>query len=299
MRFTLSIILIISLMGLPGLASSHDTGTTAFAFLKLNGGVRAAGMGEAFVAVADDASAVYWNPAGLTQIESMEFSTMYTSWFAGISYTTLTAVRPFGFPHFGGMSLNLLSVGEIKETTLNYPAGTGDAFSPSAYTLSLSYARKISQIFSLGVNAKVLNESIHDSTVSGYALDLGGLWAPLDGLSFGLAIKNIGSLSGVSNSLPFASRLGAAYRTSGDALLIAADINIPNDNQTTYHIGAEYKFRERFFGRIGYNTRSEEKSGGNLGVGLGLKLARFNLDYAYVPYGELENTHRVGLRFEF
>ncbi len=299
-RNIILIILIFLLYSSPSFASSGDTGTTAGAFLKLNGGTRAAAMGDTFVAIADDPSAIYWNPAGLTQIKSLELSSMYANWLAGTNYTTLSLVRPFNPSIIGGISINYLSMGEIEETTLSQPGGTGRKFTPTDYVVTLCFARKINPRLSLGVNVKSLNESIDSSDASGYAADLGLLLALSEKSRFGFAVKNMGSLSGANNSLPLNYRAGLSLKMlPNDALLLGVDFNMPNDNQSTLHFGAEYALRNTLFMRIGYNNRKETNAGGTYGMGAGIKWKNLKLDYAYVPFGDLGNTSRISFNLSF
>jgi len=280
------------------LAAAGGTGTTAGVFLKLHGGVRAAAMGEAFVAVADDPSALHWNPAGMGQIKSAEFSSTYSSWFDGASFTSLTLVRPFYLGHSGGIMFNNLDAGAIEETTLSQPGGTGRTFSPFALTTTLAYCHRLNTVLSLGFSGKYLREDIDDSSMRGYAFDLGALFRLSKKLSFGFTVKNIGTFHGIDNALPLSYRAGISLRPT-DALLLAGDLDLPNDNRSTFHLGAEYGFNELFCGRIGYNTRAEDNAGGNLGLGTGIRREGMKFDYAYLPFGDLGDTHRISFGLSF
>ncbi len=280
---------------IPVLAASDSTGTTAANYLKISGGVRAAGMGDAFIAVSDDSSAIYWNPAGLVQNDAIELCSAYTKWFQDISLTNISASKHLWDSDYAGMSLTLLNMGEIEETTLANPDGSGRSFSPSDMIAVTSYARKLSPVFSIGINVKYISDTIDKSNVTGYAFDLGTLYStPFKDLNMGLSIRNIGGLSGVDSPLPVNIGLGLAYKLlNRKNLLLACDVNFPNDDQMSIHIGCEYNIVEWFALRIGCNTRKDDGSGGNLGVGLGLIWNGLAVDYAYAPYGDLGEAHRV------
>lgn len=281
-----NIIIILSLR--PCYGAADLTGTTRGAFLKLNGGVKAVSMGDTFIAIADDPSAIYWNPAGLSQINSFMLSSTYVNWLAGINCANFSIVRPMGRSTMG-ISFNYVNIGGIEETTLGQPGGTGRIISPNSYVLTAAYVYKFWPELTLGLNGKLLSETIDESTSTGYGLDLGLLWQMLDNLSLGFNARSfLGSFGG--SPLPSNYGVGLSFKLSN--LLLAADYNIPNDNISTFHVGAEYNFRNILFGRVGYNTRKEEGAGGTFGVGLGLKWRTINFDYAYVPYGDLGATHR-------
>lgn len=280
------------------LAAASGTGTTAGIFLKLHGGVRAAAMGDAFVAVADDPSALYWNPAGLGQIKSAELSSTYSSWFDGSSFTSLALVRPLYPGHSSGIMFNNLDAGAIEETTLSQPGGTGRIFSPFAMTTTLAYCRRLNPVLSLGFSGKYLREDIDASSMRGYAFDLGALFRLSKKLSFGFTIKNIGTFHGIDNALPLDYRTGISLRPT-EALLLAADLDLPNDNRPTFHLGTEYGFNQLFCGRIGYNSRAEDNAGGNFSLGTGIRWKGIKFDYAYLPFGDLGDTHRISFGLSF
>ena len=294
LRLFASLILVISL-ALPVFAGDESAGTVGGAFLKLGNGVRAPAMGEAFTAVADDASAIYWNPAGIAQLDSQEISMSYNMWLQSTSYSTVHYVHPILPGHTLGASIFYLNYGNIMETTASSRTGTGRIFSPSGTVATISYASNIRDNLSLGANLKVLSQSIDTYQESGTAIDLGILVKNLRGMDIGLVAQNLGSMSGAS--LPQTLKLGVSKNLLDDRMLIALDVSIPKDNNTIVSLGGEYQLNQLLKLRAGYNTKSEEGAGGNLGMGLGLNLSRFSVDYAYVPYGELGSAHRVGLRF--
>jgi hypothetical protein len=284
--FTISLLLTNTCLG-----ASGSTGTTGGAFLKLGSGSRAAAMGDTYIAVSDDPSAIYWNPAGLSQIKSFMLSSIYINWLVGISSSNISMVRPLGRSTLG-VSLDYVNVGGIEETTLTQPGGTGRIISPTDYVLTASFSRRFWPELSIGINAKLISENIDNNIASGYGMDLGLLWHVRNDISFGLNARNfLGTLG--KNSLPSNFGIGISYKNPN--FLLAADFNVPNDNISTLHLGAEYNFKNILLGRIGYNTRMERNSGGSFAVGLGLNWNTVKFDYAYVPYGDLGATHLFSL----
>jgi len=277
----------------PAWAGNADTGTVGGAFLKLGNGVRAPSMGEAFTAVADDATAVSWNPAALAKLTSSELSATYNIWLLDTNYSNIHYVRPLG-PGTIGASIFYLSYGNIAETTDTQRLGTGRVFSPSAYVATLAWGQPVNESLSLGASIKLFNQNIDSFSENGGAADIGAfyLYSPW-GLRLGGVIQNLGG------SLPQTIKLGVAKRLLEDRLNLALDINLPRDNGAYLSLGGEFQIVPQFALRAGFNTRSEENAGGNFGIGLGLNLSRFAVDYGYVPYGDLGSAHRVGLRFLF
>lgn len=292
LRLFASLILIV-VLAFPVFAGNENTGTARFAFLKLGNGVRPASMGDAFVAAADDATAVSWNPAALAGLSNAELSATYNIWLLDTNYSNIHYVRPLG-PGTIGASIFYLSYGSIAETTDTQRLGTGRVFSPSAYAATLAWGQPVNESLSLGCSIKLFNQSIDSFSENGAAADIGAfyLYSPWE-LRLGGVIQNLGG------SLPQTIKLGAAKRLIDDRLNLALDINLPADNRSYLSLGGEFKIVPQFTLRAGFNTRSEENAGGNFGIGLGLDLSRFAVDYGYVPYGDLGSAHRVGLRFQF
>lgn len=296
-----TIIVILLLLPVAALALSDQIGTTAANYLKLGGGVRPASMGNAFVGLADDPSAAYWNPAGLTQLKAMTFSSMYDSFLADMSHSnlTLTLYNP-KMNLSGGLSVDYFNAGQIEETTAGQPYGTGRNFAPSFLVVGLPFAQSFSAV-SFGFNSKMMVDNIDTTETVGLAADAGLLWQITDIFSAGFCARNFaGSMFQFSKSgtqevqYPVAANYAVGLGCRLPNLKLDLDYNMPSDDQPSYSFGAEYSFRDMLFGRIGYSTRAEENAGGNLGAGLGLKFGLIRLDYAYVPYGDLGVTQRIG-----
>ena len=289
MRKKLVISLIGSLLVLSGSATyAAGPGTTAANFLKIGVGARAVAMGEAFTAIADDATALYWNPAGLSQLKKGGLSVSYNSWFADVSqgYISLT------FPALGGtvaLGANYLDAGKIE----GYDAQgnpTGD-FTASSFQANLGYA--VGDSLSFGLAAGMLQDTIEDSKKTAY---LGTVGVLLKGASFSLGIsaQNLGQNLG-EDPLPFILKAGVGARWG--SLILAADVGMPQDNDTYFCAGGEWWLGGIFALRAGYKTGQD--IGPGYTAGIGFKTNSFSLDYAYVPYDDLGTTHRVSLGIGF
>ncbi|MFC1501180.1 PorV/PorQ family protein [Elusimicrobiota bacterium] len=276
-------------------AFSRDyAGTSTAQFLKLGAGARAGGMGDVYVAIADDANAIYWNPAGLRQVEDQSLSFMHMSWLADTSYDWFAFASDFR--EFGtlGIGIQYLSYGNITYTdTIGASRGT---FSPSDMSGTLSYARDIGR-FAVGINGKYISSIIRESA-SAFAMDAGVLYKmPDQKLSFGGVIENVGTgMKFITEEapLPLNIKLGGAYYSNNN-LLVGMDITIPNDNDIYFGLGCEYKM-DYFTTRAGYNTRTKDIGGmAGLSAGVGFVYEDFEIDYAYQPYDYLGTAHRISL----
>lgn len=282
------------------LAANNTTGTNPGNFLKLGGGARPISLGGAFVALADDINSIYWNPAGLSKMKGWGFSSLYNSYLADITYANLSFTLYDPRVNFNsGLAIDYVGAGPMEETTAAQPLGTGKTFSPAFIALTAPFAIQPLPPLSLGLNLKVLMDKISTGEAIGYGLDLGILWDITENISAGFCARNLaGALLEMSATLPQTNSalaanyaLGMCYRLP--FLNLALDYNQPSDNQGTINLGAEYNFKDTFFGRIGFSTRSEENAGGNLGAGVGLKFGILKFDYAYSPYADLGITHRL------
>ena len=288
---------------------SSSEGTTGANFLKLKVGARGVGMGGAFCAIADDVGAIYWNPAGLGQLERKEVSLMYLKWWEGINYQFLGYAHPLGRNGVIGGSINYLTINDID--------GYGEDGMPldnlRAYDLAvtLSYGRKIMGNKKIsdqwkvglfgGINIKFIQEKLDDKSAVAYALDIGSLYkTPVENLSFGFNIQNLGGeikFVEEGDELPLNIKLGTGYRLLNGDLLLALDYNLPNDNDGYINTGVEYCLWDKISLRLGYGSNNEVEEG--ISYGLGMNNGEIGLDYAFEPYGILGDTHRVSLSWRF
>ncbi len=284
------------------LRSTAKTGTTAAQFLKIGVGGRAAAMGGAQAGSLNDLSAIYWNPAGLSRLDiGSEIALTHVNWLADINYDFAAAVLPMGSAGTFGFSLTSFRVPEDLVRTVETPEGDGRYWDAGALAFGVSYARNLTERFSIGVNVKYIRETVWNESSSGFAIDIGTLYlSEIPGLSLGASITNFGTKmrlegrdlyfnldpnndpgSGPNNipaeyrigeyDLPLMFRIGVGYeivRTGDFKVTVAADAVHPNDNTEYVNTGAEVGWSNILYGRIGYRNLFQEDAEGSTTGGL-------------------------------
>jgi len=276
--------------------SKKDAGTSACQFLKIGAGARASGMGEAFVGVSDDASCLYWNPAGLGHIDARSLMVTHALWFEGINYSLGSYVHPVNNGSVG-VGVQYLGYGELTgmdETGLE----TG-SYNPRDIAVTAGYGFSVGD-FLIGANVKYISSKITE-TGTAFGMDLGIQYILTDlPLTLGAVIQNVGSrIKYIEDSfdLPLTVKAGLGCRPAKD-LIIAVDVVAPRDNEINIGAGAEYRYlinkQTSIAGRIGYNSRNREVGGlRGLTCGAGLGYDGYTVDYCFEPFGDLGSTHRV------
>ena len=319
------------------LLAQNKVGTTAAPFLGIGAGPRAVSMGGAFTAVADDPTALYWNPAGISRYARTEAIIEHTNYLVGTSYNFFGAVVALNEDNAIGVSVTNLAYGSSEVTTVSQPDGTGETWNANDWAIGLSYSRNLTDRFSIGGTAKMILQQIWRESATGFALDAGLLYiTPFNNMKIGMEIANFGtdmSLSGqdllitvspdqsvtgansqipaqyytASYPLPLIFRVGLAMdvvRSSQNRLTLAVDAIHPSDNVQSVNLGAEYCWNNLISVRAGYKSLfvPDNQEGLTLGIGLNYDVtASFSvkLDYAYQDYGLLKNIQKFGLTLGF
>ena len=268
-----------------GIGDVKGPGTTGANFLKIGVGARACAMGGAFTALADDATALYWNPAGLAQIKRAELYATYNSWFQGINqgYVGLT------FPFIGGklaLGANYVDMGKLEGRD-NEGGLTGE-FGATDIQANLGYA--VGNKFMIGFSAGAVQETLGGNTQTAFLGTAGILLKPDPHLSIGVSYQNLGENSG-QTSLPQTLRGGVALKIG--SIILSFDAVMPNDNDSYFCGGVEFPLGNFIALRGGYTTRNDAGQGYSAGVGI--NISGLSVDYAYVPYSDLGDTHRISL----
>jgi len=288
------------------LAGEGDAGTRSAQFLKLGLGGRAVGMGGAFVGLADDVTAIYWNPAGLAGVNATELSFMHLAWLQDISYEYFALVQPIRKRGVVGFSISYLHMDKLHGRD-QQGEPTSD-FTASDMAITLAFGRKITGGLLVGGSIKSIDERIEDRNAYGLAFDFGCLYqTPLEDLFLGAVVQNWGGDVGFveeSFRLPTIFKLGASYRhtLAGNPMNLAVDVYSPTDNKTCLHSGMEYIYKNSIAGRIGYKNGSDLADTAGLSFGLGFMTTRtqtYRIDYAFVPQGVLGNGHTFSLSIRF
>ena len=303
-------------------SSFAKVGTSGAQFLKLGMGARGTAMGGAFVATADDPSAVFWNPAALVRVPGTQVQFTGTQWFADVLYGA--AAVSSEFPGIGtfAVSFAMLQSGDMDVTTVEHPEGTGETFSCTDMVAGLTFSRMLTDRFSAGLTVKYVREQWDDVSAGGIAVDMGTLYdTGFKTLRIGMAIQHFGGeltpdgefttyYSGGdslevydSYSMPMTFKLGMAMDVINRGphfLTVEVDGVHPNDNIEQLGIGAEYWYNNMFALRGGYRINTDEE-GLTAGAGFRIPISgkTLTLDYAYADWNSLDMVHRASLGFAF
>jgi hypothetical protein len=332
-RRTSCVVLLIALWGMgssyaqliPNLGGQR-VGISALQFLKLGVGARAAGLGEAFVSIANDASALYWNPSGIVQFPSHQVLVAHMEYVADIQHDFLGVVYHLDDQNALGASFTSLHMQDMEITTETQPMGTGRYYTFGDVAFGLTYARKMTDQFSAGVTVRYVEETLDVLKIRAVVFDIGTVyWTGLGTARFAVAISNFGSdvspqgtVPGIdggttsafqSFSVPTVFRLGIAMdpiETDDHRLTTTIQLNHPNDNAENVRVGIEYAWSNTFFLRAGLKSTigqpllsADATSDEGMAAGAGLRAAvgsmSVSVDYAYTDFQRLGSVHRISL----
>lgn len=291
-------------------------GISTAQFLKIGVGGRASAMGDAFVAVANDVSALYWNPAGLVQFEDNQVIFSHNEWVVDIDHDFIGGVYHLDGSNAFGLAVTSLSMQDMKVTTEFQPFGTGEFFGFGDLAVALTYSRKMTEQFSFGGTVRYIEETLDKLKMRGVMIDLGTYyWTGLGTTRFAVTVSNFGNqlapdgevvLVGnrsksewQSFSPPTIFRIGFAfepYQNDEHSITTSVQLNHPNDNSENVVTGFEYSWRKMFHIRGGYKFNVDEQ---NYSFGAGLdfpiSFAHFTLDYAFSNFSRLGSAHRFSI----
>ncbi|OGS17577.1 MAG: hypothetical protein A3J83_04375 [Elusimicrobia bacterium RIFOXYA2_FULL_40_6] len=289
-------------------AYSNAAANTGADFLKIGVGARSAGLGNAFTAIANDATAINWNAGGLSQVKQKEVVAMHSQWIAD---TNLDYIG-FGVPVRNaviGASLVCLSQSGLEGRDAN--GAQTDDFGASDLAVTFSYSRQVklnANKVGLGINMKMLRQQIASDQAYGVAFDMGALYYTKSmPLSFGLSLQNIGTqmkFIDEAYNLPLSVTAGVGYNVG--YVTIGLDVKQElYENKTTISMGTEFTPINTLAIRAGYLMNQAISTGNTadtlngLGAGLGINLLGMKTDYSFVPYGALGNTHKISFSSKF
>lgn len=298
-------------------AAALEPGNTAANFLKVGVGARPVAMGEAYTAISDDAHAVFYNPAGLANLDRQEVTMMHNKFFDGVHQQ----FGAYAYPHWRygtfAAAFTMLSVQPFDSyTSLDQPDGK-----VAAQDLSIggAWGRDVPGIkgLSIGVGGKFISSRLASYSAYSGALDGGLLWrqTPADGWSVGLALRNVGSPMTFINEafhLPVSAHAGVSYR-SGVPMWDDASYTVvgeavgSRDRDPFGAVGFEFRPVDEFALRAGWRQNLDSGIGVSAGIGFRSLEKGFvadwfpelALDYAFVDAGKLDYTHRISVSFRF
>lgn len=300
-------------------------GTTSGQFLKIGLGARAVGLGESFVAVANDPSAIYWNPAGLASLQRQEVAISHVGWPGDINFEHLTWVLPSR--RFGGsfaFQFGALSA-EMEETSELQPFGTGRNFLFTDVVAGVAYARRWTDKLLVGVGGKYVREDLGSDvggpTTSAVLFDLGSIfYLGYGSIRIATSLSNFGSELRPSGEYvspyvageklaydgfdpPIMFRYGLAFEPIENAnqrLTTSLEFNQPADNSLRSKAGIEWMYARSLALRGGYNINADVlKFSAGVGVLAKLGQSQTTVDYAYTDGGSLGSISRLSLGFRF
>ena len=287
------------------------TGGQPGQFLAWGAGARALGMGNAFFSVSDDASATYWNPAGMTQLDRKELMALHVTLFADTSYDFISYVHPTANLGVFGVNLTRLYSGGFEKVAITYDSYQQDiidlqtlgTFDDTQLALTTAYAKKIKENISVGVSMKYITHTLDTSTNGFVTFDttflMNGLGNNIRGLNIGLGIQNLLSTAfgDTEDKLPLIFKLGASQSFMRNKLLVSLGIDQNVNANMEWHIGSEYWVINFACLRIGFQGDGGEGIRETT-AGFGVKYKDYGLDYAFGLH-DLGMSHRVSGSWRF
>lgn len=318
-------------------AWAQKVGSTSMQFLKVMPSARAAALGEAYSVISSGAEAVHWNPAGVTSVTGHEFALTYINWILDAQQGSFAYAFQLGSLGAVGLQVQYVDFGVFEETTNerpyisdpDRPGLTGRTFRPYSYLVGVSYARELTDRFSLGLGVKYARESLFDegsvramvrqgsfeevdTWAAGVLFDFGIRYATgFRSIEIASVVQNFGpdvTYAVESYPVPLMFRVGIAGNLVGrEALFIAGDSNNriraafdlfhPNDYAQQAHVGLEYTYFDILSLRGGYKF-FYDSDGLTLGAGVSPRIGNLGLaiDYSYGSMGTyLGYVQRVSL----
>ena len=301
-------------------------------FMALGVGGRALGMGGAFVAVANDVTSGYYNPAGLANLNYPQLSLMHSEQFGNlVNYDYGAVAIPFQEDMSFGLSVMRLGVDGIPDTRKALKDVNGDGivdandefrldydkiteFSNQDWAFYLTFAKRQSEDFYWGVNAKIIRRDLAEFGATGIGFDVGAYYIPMENLYLGANLQDatttlVAWSTGRNELISPTLKIGTAYKLTeflGGYIMPALDFDVRFENRQfasnfnlgpvsfDMHAGLEYTFKNLIYIRGGYNDVKQ------FTIGAGVKLPKLNIDYSFARFNEsaierLDDSHRISI----
>ena len=315
--------------------NSKRSGTSGALELTIPVGSRGTGMGGSVVADVKGVEAMYWNPAGVSQIEGTEVVFSYLDYIADIKYSYLGIATSLGDAGAFGFNARVMNVGDIIVTTEESPNGTGEIIAPTFMVVGVTYSRQMTDRVFFGSSFSVIHERIKQETARGAAFDFGFQYIPgIGGLKLGVVMKNIGPkikfdgsdldrniqlpgddpqashrnmrLELSSFEIPAYLQFGTSYDLKFDEqkkVIFTGSFRNNNFSGDELSGGMEFSYREQFMLRCGYRGSSDDEYIYGFHFGLGLRFdvgtSAFLFDYSHAQTRYFDNNQWFTFTFQF
>lgn len=312
-------------------AQNPNLGTSGAQFLQIPIGARNEAMGGAVVGYIDDASSVFWNPAGIAKVKNVQVFFSYMDWFSLFNHSAASLV--YTNDDFGSIagSIIMFNTSDMEITTELEPNGTNRYFDASDMAIGISYARFLTDKFNVGVTFKYIYQQIWNETADGFAFDIGTQYTlDFQNLTIAMSMTNFGGdlrfegsdlavnysndiypqsritpaqLATEEYPLPLNFQLGIGFDVfEADFVKMKADIDAthPNDNNEQLLFGTEFSFFDRFYLRGGYKYNDDDQSFAfGAGANVMVSESAIYFDYAYSVYDLLPSVSTISLKLLF
>jgi len=326
------ILAVFIIAGLNPVFGQKKVGTTIFQFLKVMPDAHGTGMGDAVTSTINNANAAFYNPAGLTGVEKLDFSFSSYKYIFDVKTTAISLAYTIDWYGTLGFHFIYTDIGEIEVTSVDQlgfsddgtynPGLTGETINPKQMVIGLSYARSLTEKFSFGINLKYAREDMIKADADGLVFDFGLIYKTgYRSIQTSAVIRNFGpeiSFSddevttnnsdfesypppqtlaiGVSGFL-IAPENSLFFLSRNQSLRAAFDIIGPRDYDQQYNTGLEWGYQDLLFIRTGYKFNYDTQG---ISFGMGVRFNKFRGDYSYANYGQyLFNIHRISVGMEF
>ena len=299
-------------------------------FMAIGVGGRPLGMGGAYVAIANDVTAGYYNPAGLAHLDYPQIALMHDERFGSlVNYDYAAVAIPFGKDMSFGLSVMRLAVDGIPDTRNALYDANNDGvldinsdrldyskiteFSNQDWAFYLTFAKRNSKNFYYGANIKIIRRDLAEYSAMGVGFDIGAWYSPIENLSLGANLQDITTTliawnTGRNELVSPTAKIGAGYSFEflGGKITPVLDFDVRFENRqfaSNFHLGPvsfdahsglEYNYKNLFAIRGGYNDVKQ------FTVGAGIKLPKLNIDYSFARFNmaeedRLDDTHRISI----
>ena len=327
--------LIFSLL-IASLFAQSNVATTSASFLEIGAGARSLAMGGSYVSVADDVSSLYWNPAGIVNLERPSTHVYHSPWLVETNFYHGGAVVPMGHMGTMGVTYTTVTMDEMAVRTVKRPDGTGEKFDVTNVAMGLAYAKRLTERFTFGFQTKFVQEKIWQMSAKGFAVDIGSLFTTSGGLRIGMSVSNFGGklgMEGINTAvthdvdetiygnndrinanldvakwpLPLLFRFGVSKDyslTSQMKMTLSADGNHPNNNGEFVNAGVEYNYGDMLFLRMGKSHifLEDAEQGFSYGFGINYQIPRgpkIRMDYVQTDFGIFNSISGYSINLSF